>query len=218
VTDLEHLDEHGQPCKTHAPTTLDKLLALATVGARMPSLHHDCASKLQGIVMALDEIAELADDPDAVRRATTTAHEAVRDLQKLLVQSRTLTKAPQRAKTALAELVRLGSERFGVRVRGELSAVSVDVVAQAAIHAFGALLDLVAGPSQLGRTVDVSLAIDGRELALALSGPRGATAKLPANASETIAIASFVIARDGGSLRCAADGERVVVRLPIAPD
>jgi len=166
--------------------------------------------------MAVDEINELVDANPDVRTAAETAHAAVRELQRLLQQNRALAKPPQRARTPLPDLVRGGAERFGIKLRGELPALEVDVAAPFATHAIGSLLDLVAGGPSLGRVVDVSVARDGGLAVIELAGPAGAAAKPPPNASATIAIATFAIARDGGALCCASKGERFVVRLPLA--
>ena len=71
--DLRHLDEHGEVCTRHAPVPDGDLLALALVGSRAPSFHHDLASKLQGLMMAIDEIGEVAGDvPPPVMHAIET--------------------------------------------------------------------------------------------------------------------------------------------------
>ena len=213
---IAHLDEHGQPCPHHPEATLDALIALAALGARMPTFHHDVASKLQSLVMALDEINELVDTNPDIRSAADTAHTALRELQQLLQQNRSLAKPPQRARVAIGELVRRGAERFGVKLRGDLPAIDVEVAPASAIHVVGTLLDVVAGGASLGRVVDVSAIAEGGNAIVQLAGPSAAVAKQPPNASATIAIATFVIARDGGSVSCASNGERFVLKLPIA--
>jgi hypothetical protein len=214
---IEHLDEDGQPCAYHPPATPESVLALAILGARMPTLHHDAASKMQSLMMALDEINELVGDgAPELRAAADTAYTAMRELQQLLAQNRAMARPPPATRTALVELVRLAAERFGVKVRGDVPAIDVAVAPASAIHAVGALLDLAAGPANLGRVVDLTIASVERFAVMSLAGPPKAVARQPANASATIAIATFAIGRDGGAVCCAGDGARLVVKLPLA--
>ena len=113
-----HLDETGQPCTRHAPLTEQRLYELATLGSRMPAFHHDAASKLQSLMMALDEISELA-HPDAadLRASIDTAHSSLRELNQILAANRAIAKAPQRARIALPELVSQAASGSGVRLR-----------------------------------------------------------------------------------------------------
>ena len=55
---LDHSGEDGAPCATHPAAELDRILALASLGARASGFNHDLASKLQGVMMALDELDE----------------------------------------------------------------------------------------------------------------------------------------------------------------
>src|SRR5262249_6816696 len=99
------------------------LYQLAALGARMASFNHDIASKVQGLMMALDEIGELAPnmgDPD-LARASETAMQALKELHALLSQNRALTKPPVKTKVALGELMRTAGARAGVGVRGALT-------------------------------------------------------------------------------------------------
>ena len=214
---IEHFDDTGQPCARHAPASVDHLLALASLGSRMPSFHHDAASKLQSLMMALDEISELADTaPAELRQAADTAHTALRELHQLFTANRALAKSPQRKRTALGELITRAAERSGVKLRGELVSVDVDVAPASSTHALATLLDLVAGAAHLGRVVDVAVALEISKATLTLTGPAEAAAKPPATANDSIALAAFLIAREDGEVRCGADGQRFVVRLPVA--
>ena len=112
-----HVDERGAACAHHASATAEALLQLALVGTRAPGFHHDCASKLQGLLMALDEISELtADGSDDLRSAVEAATEASRELNALLSTNRALTKPPARAPIALGELVSRAAARVAVSV------------------------------------------------------------------------------------------------------
>ena len=214
---MNHLDDKDRPCERHSEITEARLYELATLGSRMPSFHHDIASKLQSLMMALDEISELgvSNDPD-LRLATDTAGGALRELTQLISANRALAKPPQLSRIAIAELVRAASERNGVKVRGEIPAGDVRVAVPAMTHAIALLLDLAAGPAHLGRVVDVAVQAVN-EVAIAISGPREALAKLPPTANESMAIATFVVVRDGGTLRCKTEVNEVVVCLPLPP-
>jgi hypothetical protein len=211
----EHLDETGQPCTRHANLDGTRLYELATLGSRMPAFHHDAASKLQSLMMALDEISELGSSEPDMRTAIDTAHAALRELNQILGTNRALAKAAQKSRTGLAELVQRSAESFGVRVRGDIQAQDIRVAVPAVRHAVSLLLDLAAGPSHLGRVVDVTCTFDGDRYELTISGPPEAASKLPPNAGESLAIAKFVIDREDGELRCHPTG--FVVRVPAAP-
>ena len=119
MTPFEHVDETGAPCARHPAIAPASLYQLAMVGSRAPAFHHDCASKLQGLVMALDELTELTEngDPQLIR-AVETALEASRELNALLNLNRTLTRPAARTAIALDELFARAAERVGVALRG----------------------------------------------------------------------------------------------------
>lgn len=208
---IEHLDETGKPCTRH-PVTHEKLLAYATLGSRVSGFHHDAASKLQSLVMALDEISELiGEDGSDVRTATETAQGALRQLHILLTANRALAKPPQLARTLLAELLARAGERHAVKLRGDVPSIEVMVAPPSMTHAFALLLDMIAGPPSGGRTVEVTIESDGDRVKLVLAGNVEATHP---NANELIAVASFVVGREEGALQCAPKG--FVVELPLA--
>ena len=213
-----HRDDAGAPCTRHPSASEDGIYSLAALGSRMPAFHHEVASKLQSLMMALDELSELVDLSDpSLRQATDTAHVALRELHQLFTANRALSKPPQRARTPLRELVARAAERFRITTRGELPAVDVMTAAPAMIHALAILLDLAGGAAHLGRTVDVGASIEGERVQLTISGAPSAADKLPANAGDMLALAAFLVGRDRGELRCAA-AERFVVDLePAAP-
>jgi hypothetical protein len=72
-------------------------------------------------------------------------------------------------------------------------------------------LDLAAGPLSLGRTAEITGLIEGKTLIVLVTGPAGAP--LPNNAGDVLALATFALEREQGSLRC--NGERYVIRLPL---
>jgi hypothetical protein len=196
VTD--HADEGGQPCTRHVASR-EKLLDYALVGARAPGFHHDAASKLQSMMMALDEISELiGDDPSELRTATETAQTALRELNALLSANRTLAKAPQQRTMGLRDLLEAAARRSGVKLGGELTSPNVMVAPPAIIHALAILIDLVAGSVQIGRSVEATIAA-GERVTVTLTGTAEPT---HANANELIAIAARAIARDQGVLTC----------------
>jgi hypothetical protein len=208
----DHLDETGAPCARHPAIAPASLYQLAMVGSRAPAFHHDCASKLQGLVMALDELTELTEHGDPqLLRAVETALEASRELNALLNFNRTLTRPAAKTAIALDELATRAAERVGVGLRGALAPGAMVTIGVAPmVHALSLAIDVAAGTGR-GRTLAATATLVGAEIELALpSSPMQA-----ASASESIAIASFVIARDGGGrLWCSAAGDRMLIRLP----
>ena len=208
---IEHLDEDGKPCTRH-PASEDKLLAYAAVGTRISGFHHDAASKLQSLVMALDEIGELIGEEESdVRTATETAQTAVRNLHALLTVNRALAKGPQPARTMLPELLQRAAERHAVKLRGQVASVEVLVAMPSMTHAFAMLIDMIAGPPSQGRGVEVEVANDGDRVTVKLTGTVEATHP---NVNELITVAAYMVSREEGVLRCGS--KRFVVELPVA--
>lgn len=206
-----HVDETGAPCAQHGPVAAEALLQLALVGSRAPGFHHDCASKLQGILMALEEIGELAThaDPDLLR-AVESATEASRELNALLSTSRALTKPAGKGTIGLGELLGRASMRVAVTLRGTLPDLTVSVSVPAVTQALALAIDVAAGAGR-GRLLEIRGARVDAQVELSL--PLGALP--PPTAAEAMAIASFVVSREGGRLWCSAAGDRLTVRLPV---
>lgn len=213
---VDHNDESGGACKRHAPPSSDALLALATIGSRMPGFHHDCASKLQSLMMSLDEMGEVSSTPE-MRQAIDTANLALRELHQLFTANRALAKSPQLTRCTLGELIARSTVRAGVKVRGNVMAIDIETSPPAMTHAIAVLLDVVAGPSNLGRVIDIATAVEGSHVTISLGGPPTAAVKPPPNVSELLAIAAHIITRDGGELTCFGGGERFEVRILVAP-
>lgn len=206
----EHADDTGQPCTRHAASR-DKLLDYALVGSRAAGFHHDAASKLQSMMMALDEIGELiGEEASELRTATETAQTSLRELHQLLTANRALAKAPQRREMPVGDLLKAAAARSGVRLAGDPTGPAVNIAEPACTHALAILLDLIGGTVQRARTVEVSVA-PGELVSVTLVGTAEPT---HANANELIEIAAFAIAREQGVLRCGAN--RFVVQLPRA--
>jgi hypothetical protein len=206
-----HLDEHGQICTRHPAAASEDLLSLAIVGSRAPSFHHDLASKLQGLMMSIDEIGELTGgDSPGVERAIETAHTTLREVLGLLNVNRALTKAPTRSRSTFAEVIARASERVYVTLRGAIPEAAIEVSAPSLIHALALVLDVAGGPGR-GRTIPATTEVAGGNVSLTLT----AAADPPPNAPESLALAAFVLAREGGELRCADEGRALIVRLPV---
>ena len=210
----DHVDESGQPCTRHVPSN-ETLLGWAAVGSRVSGFHHDTASKLQSLMMALDEATDLLGDarPD-VQRALETAVAALRDIHALLTENRALAKAPQRKPTQLSELLERAANRYGVKLVGERAAVAVVVAPPSTVHAFGLLVDLLAGSPQGSRTVEFAVDIAGDAAKVSLGGTPSEHASPTSN--EAIAIVAFLLAREDGRLACSPRG--FVVQLPLADE
>ena len=211
---MTHLDEDGRPCAHHPPASLPELLALALAGSRAPSFNHDLASRLQGLMMAIDEISEVSGEvPPPVMRAIQTAHGALRDVLALLTINRALTKPPVPSRMLLGDLLARSAERVYVTLHCTTPAVAVDVPPPAMIHALSLVIDVAGGPGR-GRTIEATATIDGAAVVISF----GASAERPPGSSEALALAAFALERERGSLTCAVSGSRLVVRLPVAPD
>lgn len=212
-----HVDETGAPCARHPAIEPASLYQLALVGSRAPAFHHDCASKLQGLVMALDELTELTEhgDPQLIR-AVETALEASRELNALLNLNRTLTRPATRAAIALDELVARAAERVGVALRGAPPpGVRVHVGVAPMIHALSLAIAAAAGAGR-GRTLAVTTTLGPTPATGAVELALHTSPLQAPGAGEAIAIAGFVIARDGGGrLWCSSTGDRMVIRLPV---
>jgi hypothetical protein len=205
----EHFDETGRPCTRHSPASPQTMLALALLGSRMPSFHHDVASKLQSLMMALEEIEELADNED-MQMAAKTASSAVREMQALFNANRALARSPQRKPTPLGELVAAAAQRVGVRTSGALPAVDVEISLSSIAHALSIVFDLAAGEQKLGRALELAAHVDGDSVVVELPCATGA---LPASSGETLALASFALLREQGELRCGPSS--FSIRLPL---
>jgi hypothetical protein len=215
----EHVDETGAPCARHPAIAPSSLYQLAMVGSRAPAFHHDCASKLQGLVMALDELSELTENGDpALTRAVETAMEASRELNALLNLNRALTRPVPKTMISVADLVTRAAERSGVAVRPPLGATpSVNVGVAAMVHGLALAIDVAAGTGR-GRALAVTVAQIGGAIGGVIDVVFQVSPQQASNAGEALAIAGFVVARDGGGkLWCSASGEQIVIRLPAAP-
>jgi len=207
---LDHVDETGAACPRHPTATRDSLFQLAMIGSRASVFHHDCASKLQGLVMALDELGELTanGDPQLIR-AIQTALDSTREIHGLLNTNRALTRSPTRTPIALCDLLKRASEHVRVTLQGALPDAMVHVAVAPATQALALAIDVAAGAGR-GRTLGIATEVVGREVELVMH----AAASQPAHASEALAIATFVVTRDGGRLWCSTAGDRMFVRLP----
>lgn len=209
---IEHLDEEGKPCTRHAAPATDALLAWAAVGSRISGFHHDTASKLQSLMMALDEATDVLGDgrPD-VSVPLDQAMTALREIHALLTENRALAKAPQRKSIALAELLKRAAARHGVALQGDAGAAIVQVAPPSIVHALAMLLDLAAGALQGRRGVSIAVTANERDVTVSMDG---APLAAPPAASEAIAMATYLLGREDGTLRCAPLG--FVVQLPLA--
>lgn len=205
--ELVHLDETGKPCTRHPNADLSALLQLAVLGSRVASYNHDIASKIQGVMMAVDEISELARTPD-LQRAAETAHVALQELNQLLQQNRALTKAPNPLRIELRDLLVRSAQRVGVTLKGTLPEGTVEVAVPHMTQALALAIDAVAGIDRR-RTLEVGARIDDGKHVLSLPF----AAEVQSNIGDALAIAAWVIANDRGELRCG--DAALVIRLPV---
>ncbi len=202
---LGHLDDAERPCERH-PVDLEALLLLAAIGSRTQSFNHDVASKIQGLMMAVDEITELASTPD-LKLAADTAHAALAELNQLLQQNRAITKPPVVTRIALQDLVSKAAQRVGVTLRGAKAMHEVEVAVPLMTQALALAFDVAAGTDRR-RTMELGVATSGSSIVLTF--PLAATA-LPAG--DQLAIASWIVARDRGRLQCS--DKAITIQLPL---
>lgn len=211
VSEPGHVDEDGAPCTSHAPVRPDVLLTLALVGSRTSGFNHDIASKLQGLMMTIEDLAErLAGhgDPE-LHRAAAEAVIVTQEIVKLVTVSRALARTSQPTRHTLRELIAASCERAGVELDTPLIDAEVEVAAPAVIHALALAIEVAAGPGR-GRALDATCGLAGGQIEIVISAAKQTTSL----ASEYLALAATILRRDGGDVRCGA--ERLVVRLPPA--
>jgi hypothetical protein len=208
---LVHLDEQGQPCATHPEPPVDALMSLAVVGSRASGFNHDIASKLQGLMMALDEVSELGEQDPTLARAAESAHTALKEVLGTLNVNRAMTKPPARAPISLSELWTRAGERVYVTLKGTMPSVDVEVSAPTMIQALALALDISGGPGR-GRAITADVAQTPTHVTITFP----AVMPLPSNAAEALAIATHTLARDGGAFSCGDGGKSFTVSLPLA--
>ena len=207
---MKHKAEDGSACTEHVASP-DALMTYAVIGSRVSAFNHDIASKLQGMMMALDEIEEMCErlgDPD-LRRATETAQASLKDASALLSANRSLTRTSTKTKAQLADVVRAAGERVHVDVRGSIPEAQLETVVPLLVQGFALVIDAIAGAGR-GRFVDVIVTCEGGRANLAIA----TTAEQTKPIGDALELAGFVIERAGGELRCARD--RLHVQLPLA--
>ncbi|MGN6103967.1 MAG: hypothetical protein ACTHU0_02580 [Kofleriaceae bacterium] len=213
---LGHLDDTGTACPHHPPVQLDAVLALALIGTRAPGFNHDLASKLQGLMMTVDELTELVEirGDGELARVVETAAAALAELDQLLAGQRALSRTTARTRLAVHDLVARAGARVAVGIRGDLGApeAAVAVVVPAIVHAVSLAIDIAAGQGR-GRSLEVGSRLEGAAIELVLPAAR----PVASNAGEWLAIARAALRREGGELGCSSAGDQIVIRLPLAP-
>jgi hypothetical protein len=189
----------------------DQLLAWAAVGSRISGFHHDSASKLQSMMMALDEAQDLLGDSSSeVHRSIEVAMGALRELHGLLTENRALAKPPVRRDVALADLLALASQRFGVALRGEVPAARVFVGLASFGHALALLCDVIAGPVQGARVIDIEVRDVNGLVAVTLTGQAPMR-----TAPDAILLATWLVEREGGEVFSAPNGFRIHIPMSL---
>lgn len=185
-----------------APGVTDGLLAWAAVGSRISGFHHDSASKLQSLMMALDEAQELLGGarPD-LARPLETALTALKELHALLTENRALAKAPVRKDVALASLLTRAAARVSVKLAGTLGSETVHVAPASFVQAISLLCDVLAGPLKGARTVEVGVEHGPVNTLVSLTGTAPASSALDA-----ITVATWLVEREDGRVFSAPRG------------
>ena len=183
-------------------------MTLAMVGSRAHGLNHDLASKLQGLLMTLEDLVErLAErgEPE-LHRAASDASTAAQELAGLITGSRQLTRNPGPSRRPLRELIAASCDRAGVELHTRLVDAEVELVMPHAIHALSLAIEVAGGPGRSRPLDSECRVVDGR-IELVLPAARQTTSY----ASEYLALAAAILRRDGGDVRCGAD--RLVIWL-----
>ena len=205
-----HVDEAGGPCANHAPVRPDVMLTLALVGTRATGLNHDLASKLQGLLMTLEDLVERlgqGGEPE-LHRAASDASAAAQDITGLVTSSRQLTRTPGPLPRRLRDVIAAACDRAGVDLDVELPDVEVEIVPAHVIHALALVIEVAAGPGR-GRALDSTCRVVGGRVELVVPAAKQTTSF----ASEYLALASAILRRDGGDVRCGP--ERIVSWLRL---
>nr|HEX4313906.1 hypothetical protein [Kofleriaceae bacterium] len=193
----------------------DGLLALALLGAGARGFQHDLSSKLQALMMSLDEIAERGDDlGDAeIHRAAERAMASIKDTHAVLMAYRQLARGAAPAEARLADLVDAGAARAGVAVAADSTVPAATVVATATATtlAIAMACELAAGT---GAVTVRGAAVAGGGVELTVVGGGG---RVPGVArADALALIRFAMVRDGGDAHDGSDG--VVLRFtPATP-
>jgi hypothetical protein len=205
------VDERGEPCSSHRPVRPEVMLTLALVGSRASGLNHDLASKLQGLLMTLEDLTErLADhaDPD-LHSSAAEASAVAQELAQLVTASRSLTRSSPPSRCPLRELVAASCDRAGVELDTQLIDAELEISEPPVIHALSLIIEVAAGPGR-GRALEATCRLAGEQIEIVLTAARQTTGY----ASEYLALASAILRRHGGDVRCGA--ERLVIWLPRA--
>ena len=117
---------------------------------------------------------------------------------------------PSKSRTTFAEIAARASERVYVSLKATIPAATLEVSSPSLIHALALVFDVAGGPGR-GRSLAATTELAGGRVAMTLP----ASPELPPNAAESLALAAFVFAREGGELRCADEGRALIVRLPV---
>lgn len=204
-----HLDEAGEPCTSHAPVRPDVMHTLTLVGSRASGFNHDLASKLQGLLMTLEDLAERlgARGEPELHRSASDAFAMTQELVGLVTASRALTRPPSPGRRTLRELIAASCERAGVELRAELVEAEVEVSTPHVIQAIALAIEVAAGPGR-GRALESTCQrVGAGQIEIVLSAAK----KTTSFASEYLALAAESLRRHGGDLRCGAD--RIVIWL-----
>jgi hypothetical protein len=190
----------------------DGILSLALVGARARGFQHDLASKLQGLMIAVDEVAEhnaALGDP-RLARAVDAAMLSLRDVQSLLAAFRALARGADPRPCSLRELISSAARSAGVAATDAVPDLSIHATPGAAAQALSLAFDL-ADPD-----TPVRVEVAARDT-IAIAVPvRAGDAELDLDRGEAVEVMRFALARDGGDARDA--GDRLVLQFRLASD
>jgi hypothetical protein len=215
-----HVDESGVPCERHPTGMSSGVLHHALVGSRTQGTHHDLASRLQSLLMAIEEIVELAQqtpkDGD-LRIAADTALAALTQANDILAAHRSFARGSgERVRAFVRDLLTRASRRTGVSVDvSSLGDVEINVLPARAEQALALLLEVLGADLVAARKVTAEVEITDTSTVLTLRG--GDPGAPRAQATDLVTLASYALGCDHGRLRCGAAGEpdRFIIAYPV---
>lgn len=132
------------------------VFALALIGSAAGAANHDLGSRLQSLLMALDELEILAETHPDITPLLGALRESTDSAIELLAANRALVRG-KRERIAVADLVTRASRRAGVRVSADGVADSIDGPVEVLVQAIALVIELASAGDPL-RIVPVTLA------------------------------------------------------------
>jgi len=162
------------------------VLALALIGSAAGAANHDLGSRLQSLLMALDELELLAETYPDLTPILVALRESTESAVELLAANRALVRG-KRERITLTDLVTRAARRAGVRIALDGAADAIDGPVEILVQAIALVIELASAGDPL-RSVPVTLAAssvmipcvsaDGTKLVIATAAIEAAGGRL----------------------------------------